>query len=170
MTTYPERRALHKNARDRRYYADTIMDSHYADDIALLKNILAILPRVRNRRYLPPCECGQKLFLSILNYNSLWLVDKFRTSAAASHLLKIKSIYTVKTWTTSDGPSITWKFNLSDKSKQNFLQTAVLSIQLYWCSTWTLKKRKEKSLDGICTRMLRALLKKPWKQQPRKQQ
>ena len=34
------------------------------------------------------------------------------------------------------------------------------SILQYGCTTWTLTKRKEKKLDGNCTRILRAILNK----------
>ena len=44
------------------------------------------------------------------------------------------------------------------------VQAAVASILLYGCTTWTLKKRLEKKLDGNYTRMLRAILNKPWRQ------
>ena len=39
-----------------------------------------------------------------------------------------------------------------------------------WRFTWTLTKRMEKKLDSNYTRMLRAILKKPWRQHPTKQQ
>ena len=45
-----------------------------------------------------------------------------------------------------------------------------MSILLYGCTTWTLTKHVEKKLDGNCTRMLRAVLNKSWKQHPTKQQ
>ena len=48
--------------------------------------------------------------------------------------------------------------------KRNFFQTAVVSILLYGCTTWTLTKRLEKKLDGNYTRMLRATLNKNWRQ------
>ena len=35
---------------------------------------------------------------------------------------------------------------------------------------WTLTKRLQKKLDGNCTRMLRAILNKSWRQHPTKQQ
>ena len=54
--------------------------------------------------------------------------------------------------------------------KRSFYQTAVVSIQLYGCTTWTLTKWLEKKLDGNYTRMLRAILKKSWRQHPTKQQ
>ena len=49
-----------------------------------------------------------------------------------------------------------------------FFQAAVVSIQLYGCTTWTLTKRMEKKLDG--NRMLRAILNKPWRQHPTRHQ
>ena len=48
--------------------------------------------------------------------------------------------------------------------KRSFFQAAVTSILLYGCTTWTLKKRLEKKLDGNYTRMLRAILNKSWQQ------
>ena len=49
-------------------------------------------------------------------------------------------------------------------------QAAVTSILLYGCTTWTLTKRLEKKLDGNYTRMLRAILKKSWRQHPTRHQ
>ena len=54
--------------------------------------------------------------------------------------------------------------------KRSFFQTAVVSILLYGCTTWTLSKRLEKKLDGNFTRMLRAIWNKSWWQHPKKQQ
>ena len=49
-------------------------------------------------------------------------------------------------------------------------ETAVVSILLYWCTTWTLTKRLKKKLDGNYTRMLRAILNKYWRQHPTRHQ
>ena len=54
--------------------------------------------------------------------------------------------------------------------KRSFFQAAVASILLYGCTTWTLKKRLEKKLDGNYTRMLRAILNKSWRQHPTRHQ
>ena len=54
--------------------------------------------------------------------------------------------------------------------KRSVFQVAVVSILLYGCTTWTLTKRMAKKLDGNCTRMLRGLLNKSWRQHPTKQQ
>ena len=53
--------------------------------------------------------------------------------------------------------------------KSSFFQTAIMSILLYGCTTWTLTKHIEKKLNGNYTRMLRAILNKSWKQHPTKQ-
>ena len=54
--------------------------------------------------------------------------------------------------------------------KRSFFQAAVVSILLYGSTTWTLTKRLEKKVDGNYTRMLRAILKKSWRQHPTKHQ
>ena len=54
--------------------------------------------------------------------------------------------------------------------KRSFFHAAIVSTQLYGCTTWTLTKRMEKKLDGNYTRMLRAILNKSWRQHPTKQQ
>ena len=51
--------------------------------------------------------------------------------------------------------------------KRCFFQTAVVSIPLYGCTTWTLTKQMEKKLDGNYTRMLRVILNKSWRQHPK---
>ena len=59
---------------------------------------------------------------------------------------------------------------LTDKMKLSFFQTAVVSILLYGCTTWTLTKRLKKKLDGNYTRMLRAILNNSRRQHPTKPQ
>ena len=59
--------------------------------------------------------------------------------------------------------------DLTDKMKRSFFQTAVVSILLYRCTTWTLTKRLKK-LDGNYTRMLRAILNKSRRQHPTRHQ
>ena len=75
-----------------------------------------------------------------------------------------------KAWTAINRLSIIWKSDLTDKMKHSFFQAAVTSILLYGCTTWTLTKRLEKKLDGNYTRMLRAILNKPWRQHPTRHQ
>ena len=63
-----------------------------------------------------------------------------------------------------------WKSDLTNKMKCSFFLAAVMSILLYWCTTWMLIKWLEKRLDGNYTRMLWAILNKSWWQHPSKHQ
>ena len=60
--------------------------------------------------------------------------------------------------------------NLTDKMKRSFFQAAIVSIQLYGCTSWTRTKGLEKKLDSNYTRMLRAILNKSWLQHPTRHQ
>ena len=99
------------------------------------------------------------------------MVDKF-TYLGSSVSSTEKDIDTrlKKAWTAIDKLSIIWKSELTDKMKRSFFQAAVVSIQLYGCTTWTLTKRLEKKLDGNYTRMLRAIVNKSWRQHPTRHQ
>ena len=54
--------------------------------------------------------------------------------------------------------------------KRSFFQTAVVSILLYGCTSWTLTKLLEKKLDGNYTRILQAILNKSRWQHPTRHQ
>ena len=56
------------------------------------------------------------------------------------------SILIAKAKTVIDRTSIIWKYDLSDKIKQDFLQAVAVWILLYWCTMRTLTKRIEKKL------------------------
>ena len=101
----------------------------------------------------------------------LKLVDKF-TYLGSSISSTEKDIDTrlTKAWTAINRLSIIWKSDLTDKMKRSFFQAAIVSIQLYGCTTWTLAKRLEDKLDGNYTRMLRAILNKSWGQHPTRHQ
>ena len=109
--------------------------------------------------------------ISTLDGTSLKLVDKF-TYLGSSVSSTEKDIDTrlTKAWAAIDRLSFIWKSDLTDKMKCSFFQTAVVSILLYGCTTWTLTKRLEKKLDGNYTRMLRAIFKKFWRQHPTRHQ
>ena len=109
--------------------------------------------------------------ISKLDGTFLKLVDKF-TYLGSSVSSTEKDIDTrlTKAWIAIDRLSIIWKSDLTDKMKRSFFQAAVVSIQLYGCTTWTLTKRLKKKLDGNYTRMLRATLNKSWRQHPTRHQ
>ena len=102
-----------------------------------------------------------------LDGTSLKLVDKF-TYLGRSVLSteKDNDAQLTKAWTAIGKQSVKWKSDLTDKMKRSFFQAVVISILLYGWTTWTLTKLLEKKLDGNYTRMLRAILNKPWRQHP----
>ena len=109
--------------------------------------------------------------ITTLDVTPLKLVDKF-TYPGSSVLSTEKDIDTrlTKAWTAIDRLSIIWKSDQTDKMKRSFFQAEVVSILLYGCTTWTLTKRLEKKLDGNHTRMLRVILNKSWRQDPKRHQ
>ena len=115
--------------------------------------------------------CFNQTGYSTLNGSTLKLVDKF-TYLGSSVTSTETGINTrqAKVWTTIDSLSVIWKSDLTDKMKRSFFSSAIVSILLYGCTTWTLTKRMEKKLDGDYTRMLRTILNKSWRQHPTKQQ
>ena len=171
--------------RSRRYLSKTITDADYADYIALLANApteteilhysleqaaagICLHVNAHKTKYMCFNQTGD---ISTLNGSSLKLVDKF-TYLGSSVSSTDNDIDTrlAKGWTAINRLSVIWKSELTDKMKRSFFQTAVVSIQLYGCTTRTLTKRMEKKLDGNYTRMLRAILNKSWSQHPTKQQ
>ena len=108
---------------------------------------------------------------STLDGTPLKQVDKFTyLGSSVSSTEKDIGTWLTKAWTAINRLSIIQKSDLSDKMKRSFFQAAVVSIQLYGCTTWTLTKRLEKKLDGNYTRMLRAILNKSWRQHPTRHQ
>ena len=168
-----------------RYPAKTITDADYADDIAILANTpnqaetllhrleraaagIGVYVNAHKMEYMCYNQTGD---ISTLDGTPLKLVDKF-TYLGSSVVSTEKDIDTrlTKVWTAINRLSIIWKSDLTDKMKRSFFQAVVVSILLYGCTTWTLTKRLEKKLDGIYTRMLRAILNKSSRQHPTRHQ
>ena len=122
----------------------------------------------RKTEYMAFIQTGD---ISISNGSSLKQVEKF-TYQGSSVSTTETDIDTrlANAWTAIDSLLVIWKSDLTDKMKRSFFQTAIVSILLYGFTTWTLTKCKEKKLDGNYTRILRAILTKPWRQHPTKQQ
>ena len=115
--------------------------------------------------------CNQTGDISTLDGTFLKLLDEFTyLGSSVSSTEKDIDTQLTKAWTAIDKLSIIWKSDLTDKMKRSFFRAAVVSILLYGCTTWTLTKRLEKKLDGNYTRMLRAILNKPWWQHPTRHQ
>ena len=130
-------------------------------------NIVEIYLYILETEYMCYNQTGD---ISTLDGTSLKLVDKFSyRGSSVSSTEKDIDIRLTKAWTAIDRLSIIWKSDLTDKMKRSFFQAAVVSIQLYGCTTRTLTKRLKK-LDGNYTRMLRAILNKSWRQHPTRHQ
>ena len=171
--------------RSRRYPAKAITDADYTDDIALVANTpnqaetlqhsleraaagIGFHVNAHKTEYMCYNQTGD---ITTPDGASLKLVDKFAYlgSSVTSTENDIDTRLT-KAWKAIDRLSIIWKSDLTDKMKRSFFQTAVVSILLYGCTTWTLNKRLKKKLDGNYTRMLRAILNKSWRQHPTRHQ
>ena len=166
--------------RSRRYSAKTITNTDYAALLANTPNQAKTLLHSMERaaagiglhdnahktEYMFYNQTGD---ISILDGTSLKLIDKF-TYLGSSVSSPEKDIDTqpTKAWTAIDRLSIIWKSDLTNKMKCSFFQAAV--VLLYGCTTLTLTKRLEKKLDGNYTRMLRAILNRPWRQHPKRHQ
>ena len=171
--------------RSRRYPTQTITDTDYANDIALLANTptqantqlhslewaaagIGLHVNAHKTEYMCFNQRGD---ISSQNGSSLKLVDKFTylRSSVSSTKTDI-NIKLPKAWTAINRLFVIWKSDLTDEIKCSFFQAAVMSILLYGCTTWTLTKHTEKKLGSNYTRMLQAILNKSWRQHLTKQQ
>ena len=171
--------------RSRWYPGKTFTDADYADDIAILANTpdqaetllhtleraaagISLYANAHKTEYMGFNQIGH---ISTLDGSSLKLVDKFTyLGNSVSSTEKDIDTQLTKAWTAIEKLSIIWKSDLTDKMKRSFFQAAVVSILLYGCTTWTLTKLLEKKINANYTRMLRAILKKSWRQHPTKHQ
>ena len=84
--------------------------------------------------------------MSTLNDKPLKLADQFKylgRNISSTECDIRKRI--IKVWTATDSLSIIWKSDISDKIKQQFFQSLILSVQMYGYTTRTLMKRLQKS-------------------------
>ena len=157
----------------------TIMDTDYADDIMLQANTPAQAESLLHSLEWTAGGIGlhvnadtieflcfnQRGDISSLNGGSLKLVDKFtylRSSISSTE--NDINTWLTKAWIAIDRLSVIYKSYISDRIKRSFFQAAVVSVLLHGSTTWTLTERMERKLDGNCTRMLRDILGKSWRQ------
>ena len=114
--------------RSRRYLAQTIMDAHYANDIALLASTPAQAETLLNSLEITYAGLGihvnthkmeymyfnQRGDISILNGSSLKLIDKFTYlgNSVSSTETDINT-WLAKAWTAIDRLSVIWKSDLT---------------------------------------------------------
>ena len=135
--------------RSRRYPTQTITDTDYTPDIALLANTSAQAKTLLHSLEQAAAGIGlhvnthkteymcfnQRGSISSLNSSSLKLVDKFTYlgSSVSSTETDINT-QLAKAWTVINRLSVILKSDLTDKIKHSFFQAAVLSILLYGCT------------------------------------
>ena len=171
--------------RSRSYPAQTITDVDYADDIPLRENTPAQAKTSPHNLKWAAAGIGlhvnkdkteytcfnQRGDISKLKGSSPKLVDKFTyLGRSVSSTETDINTQLAKAWTVNNRLPVVWKSDLINKIKRIFFQAVVVLIQLYGCTTKMLIKRMKKKLDGNCTRMLRAILNKSWRQHSTKQQ
>ena len=165
--------------------AQTITDTDYTNDIALLANTPAQAETLLHCLEQAAAGIGlhvnadkteymcfnQRGHISTLDGWFFKLVDKFTYQGSSiSSTENDINTWLAKAWTAIDRLSVIWKSDLTDKMKRSFFKAAVVSILLYGYTTWTLTKPMEKKLDSNYTRMLREISNKSWRQHPTKQQ
>ena len=128
--------------RNRRYPAQTITNTDYADDIVLLANTPAQAESLlHSLEWAAGCiglnvnadkteyMClKQKNDISTLKRGPLKLVDKF-TYLVSSTKNDINT-QLAKAWITINKLSVIWKSDLTNKIKHSFFQSVVISIQI----------------------------------------
>ena len=129
--------------RSRRYPAQTITDTDYADDKTLLANTPTQDETLQHSLERAAAGIGlhvnadkteymcfnQRGHISTVNGSFLKLVDKFtfQGSSVSSTENDIKMLL-AKAWAAIDWLSVLWKSDRTDKMKRSFFQAAVVSI------------------------------------------
>ena len=189
---YVLRKALDKNKqlgftltkqKSRRFPAVKITDADYADDLAVLADILKVATTLLHNIEKIAKETG--LYLNADKTEFICLNQEASEGMKSLSGEKIKQVadfkylgsyvaYTErdvgirigKAWGALNQLDKIWKSNLPDNLKRNFFRAAVESVLAYGSISWTLTSQLENKIDGSYTRMLRAALNRSWKDHP----
>jgi hypothetical protein len=167
--------------RSRRVGPTYITDLDFADDLALLTTEIdqaqEVLSRLENEAAkiglhlnVPKTEVmtfnqdEEKIIVARDGRNIKVVFDfKYLGSYVDNSAQDIK-VRKALAWSACHKLQKIWKSSLPNKIKTRLFTATVESVLLYGCSTWTLTKAMEKSLDGTYTRMLRMALNVSWKE------
>ena len=171
----------------RRIPAKTITDLDFADDIALLSDMIE---QARKLLLAVEKECkavGLDINAKKTKFISYNIMEEFQLSLADGTRIN-RSVTQAGTqdfqylgawidntwqdikvrkgqaWAALNKMDAIWKSSLKKETKIGLFKATVESVLLYGCETWTLNKKLNKSLDGCYTRMLRKVLNVSWKQ------
>ena len=165
--------------RSSRHPKETLADLDFADDIALLSNLIKqaqeLLLRVER-------ECnnvglglnGPKTKYIVYNTEDqpplvtrhgtvLEPKDDFKYLGSwVDNSAKDISVRKALAWKALNDMEKIWKSDMNPNLKKRFFVATVESILLYGCESWTMTETMEKSLSGTYTRMLRKALNIHW--------
>ena len=149
-----------KNARHRRYPAESITDEEYADDRALLANTPTLVEHLLHSLEQSAGRIGLHVNTNKTEYmcfnqegaefnlkgGLLKLVEKFTyfcccVWSSESYVNKCQA----KALTAIDRLSSTYRSDLSDEIKRDLFRVAIASVLLYESTTWMLTNCIEKS-------------------------
>ena len=171
----------------RRIQAKTITDLDFADDIALLSDMIEqarkLLLAVERECIAVGLDINAKK-TKFISYNTmeefqLLLADgtcikRAVTQAGTQDFQYLGSwidntwqdikVRKGQAWAALNKMDTIWKSTLKRETKMDLFKATVESVLLYGCETWTLNKKLNKSLDGCYTRMLRKVQNISWKQ------
>ena len=167
--------------RSRRVGPIYITDLDFADDLALLTTEIDQAQEVLSRLEREAAKIGLHLNVpktEMMNFNQdedkiivardgkqIKVVFDFKYLGCyvdnSEHDIKVRKALA---WSACHKMQKIWKSSLPNKIKIRLFTATVESVLLYGCSTWTLTKAMEKSLDGTYTRMLRMALNVSWKE------
>ena len=173
--------------RSRRVKAKTITDLDFADDIALISDLVS---EAQELLLAVEKECNN-VGLQInapktkfISYNITEDIElKLGDGTAIKRALTEKKEQDFKylgswvdtsykdlkvrkalAWTALNKMEKIWNSTMDRNSKIGIFRATVEYVLLYGCVTWTLNKKLNKSLDGCYTRMLRKIQNISWKQ------
>ena len=152
-----------KKKRSRRHPATYIIDTDYADDIAItadsMENIKQLLNQIEEKAkdILLKINCGKTEYMY---FNQK--VDHVLINSEGTTLKKVKDylgsligstahdidVRIVKAWGAITSMTKIWKSKLSERLNRNFFRATVESVLTYGATTWTLTKTLENRLNG----------------------
>ena len=173
--------------KSRRNPARTITDLDFADDIALISNLIDQAQELLSTVEEECKKVGLEINAKKTKYMAFNITDDFDLKIAngtkieraltdtghqdfkylgswvdsSSQDIRVRK---AQAWSSLNKMSKMWTSNMSKMMKINLFKATVESVLLYGCETWTLNKKLNKSIDGCYTRMLRKALNISWQQ------
>lgn len=168
-----------QKAKSRRHPSKVLCDTDFADDIALLSNVLEEAQLFLLRVEIAVAQIGLHINedkteymmynqpdgqLVTLNGGDLKQVKDFqylgsRISSCETDI----NIRIGKAWAALSKMNVIWKSNMNRQLKISLFRSTVETVLMYGSSTWTLTKTLKQKIDGVYTRMLRSILNINWK-------